>query len=1339
MVYMSDESLPQEEYQTARAAVERFARRFRPLDREYRLLACHAALPLVLTPELLNYLRTRFLHGQVPWVAEVDLLLSELCQRAGYEQYTMDPGVRAYLLREMRKDPGLGPARMEAVAHLLIHYVRYLSRSNRFVRQHELQAQQWAAMVYLDDHRDTAVREIAAALQNCVLPGAGPRVDQSQVNQAEMARLSSLVQDLAPGLEAYPELVEYAANVTRLLADETGTEARKLYQSGQLRGVTHVAGTDLPTLEALAPGITVQRDTEPMLIENPYVAGSPIHPELKSVFVGREDLFAAIQENLAFLHKPTLVLHGQRHMGMTSVLLHLPSRLSADCVPVFVNLQAPESLDGLNRFLYALARAAVRQADENRHIALPPVELEDFDKRGIHVFYEWLEQTRQRLGGRLLLFALDEFEMIERAIEQGRMDAAILDVLRLLIQQHSSWLVFLFASSRTLEEMGPNWHSLSMNVTSLHISYLDPAAARALILLLTRTYPIRYEEQAVEAILEATRAHPFLVQLVCFELIQYLNSQQRRAAGPSDQVILADAQEAIDWAMRSAYLYFENLWASFSVTEQLVLANLASGQGEWTRFGDLSRGLDLARSAIYEVLEQLERRDLIERRDGEYRFQVPMVRQWIRNGVSLDDVRIAAQTPPEAPRRREPAAIKGEPRTEDKGPLSKAPPRRGEEQRPALQPDDLLLGKKYRILELLGKGSLGDTYLAEDQSLRLKVAIKHLWPGRVPEQAEIERFAAGARTIARIRQENVIIIHAFGKEAENYYLVTEYADEGTVADLIQHNGRLPVLQALEFGGAVIKALEATHAEGLVHRDVKPRHILLVSSQGGVKAKLGGFDLVHPMAEEKLLEEKTTYSGTIAYSPPEQLLDEALDPRADLYALGATLYEMLTGQPPFPQSGSDDLEQTIRAILTESTVPPSELNPDVSPEIDALVLKALSKSPTDRYPDARAMGQALAQATEACKASQKSKQAPHARDTQDKVHRQPENPFFHRGAVRDPRYFFGRTTEIRRILALVRRGQSVSVVGPRRIGKTSLLFHLSNPETAAMHGLGENQVFVYVDCQVLSDLDRLQTYQWLWKETKKTLKIQDEMGGWDPGTSRPLSNFSDLRDAMEMVQNRGYKLAFLFDEFEALASSPNLGADFFNTLRALSMDESVVYVTTSRASLLELVYVDQSVLTSPFSNIFHLVRLGLMEPHEARDMVDGLAAMTGFKGFDEADHDFLHKVAGFHPFHLQVAAYYLFEEKMQGANPRSQIYRLVTSRFYEDMERYFHYTWERLSAEEWIALKQISEGREDEVSEENMKRLEQEGLVYQGAIFSQSFADFVRKQKSDRRTRSSVVR
>ncbi len=124
--------------------VARFVGRF---GESYRWLAYYAALPLILTPELLNYLRNRFLRDKVPWVAEVDLLLSELCRPVGYEQFAMAPEVRAYLIGEMREQ--LGEAPMREVARLLIRYVHQLSRANAPFSRDELEAEQWSAMVYL--------------------------------------------------------------------------------------------------------------------------------------------------------------------------------------------------------------------------------------------------------------------------------------------------------------------------------------------------------------------------------------------------------------------------------------------------------------------------------------------------------------------------------------------------------------------------------------------------------------------------------------------------------------------------------------------------------------------------------------------------------------------------------------------------------------------------------------------------------------------------------------------------------------------------------------------------------------------------------------------------------------------------------------------------------------------------------------------------------------------------------------------------------------------------------------------------------------------------------------
>lgn len=244
---MMAETVPQQEYTRARRAVDEFVAHF---DESYRLLAYHAALPLVLTPELLNYLRNQFLRGQVPWVAEVDLLLSDLCSPAGNELYAMDPAVRAYLLSEMRQHSELGPTRMAQVAHLLIHYVQHLARTDPFLGKHELQAQQWAAMVYLDDKRETAVKEITEAFRNCSLAEtASVQMSSSLIDQAEMLRLSRLTQTLAPGLEAYPELVEYAQNVSWLLSNPT--DVGKLQDREHWRNGAQVLGVQLPSLEEL--------------------------------------------------------------------------------------------------------------------------------------------------------------------------------------------------------------------------------------------------------------------------------------------------------------------------------------------------------------------------------------------------------------------------------------------------------------------------------------------------------------------------------------------------------------------------------------------------------------------------------------------------------------------------------------------------------------------------------------------------------------------------------------------------------------------------------------------------------------------------------------------------------------------------------------------------------------------------------------------------------------------------------------------------------------------------------------------------------------------------------
>ena len=244
---MTAATSPEQQQAWAEQAVERFLYRF---GDAHGLLAYHAALPLVLTPELLNYLRSHFLYGQVPWEAEVDLLLSELCQPAGYELYTMTPAMRAHRLHRLEQTPELGQPRMQAVARLLISYVRYLYRANPALQQQELQTQQWAAMVFLPEQRQQAATEIAAALTAAIAPNSSPP-GQGLIDPAELARLSQLTQTLGQQLQTdprYRDLIRYAELVGRLLrSPDPITNRDPFYQTYS------VGDSPLPPLASLLP------------------------------------------------------------------------------------------------------------------------------------------------------------------------------------------------------------------------------------------------------------------------------------------------------------------------------------------------------------------------------------------------------------------------------------------------------------------------------------------------------------------------------------------------------------------------------------------------------------------------------------------------------------------------------------------------------------------------------------------------------------------------------------------------------------------------------------------------------------------------------------------------------------------------------------------------------------------------------------------------------------------------------------------------------------------------------------------------------------------------------
>ncbi len=251
---------------------------------------------------------------------------------------------------------------------------------------------------------------------------------------------------------------------------------------------------------------------------------------------------------------------------------------------------------------------------------------------------------------------------------------------------------------------------------------------------------------------------------------------------------------------------------------------------------------------------------------------------------------------------------------------------------------------RYRVRRFLGQGGRKRVYLSEDTATGTEVAVALYDTAGVGAgiQARARREADAMRKLGDHPQ--VVTVLDTGEDAGNPYIVSRYMPGGDVAGLLSAaGGSLEVTRAVEIAADVSRALEHAHARGIVHRDLKPANVW-IDDDG--HARLGDFGLATTEARARV--SGGTLVGTVAYLPPEQALGEAAGPKADLYSLGALLYEMLTGQPPFP---GDDVVSIISQHLHADPVPPSRHNQRVPEALDRVVLELLAKRPEDRSANA----------------------------------------------------------------------------------------------------------------------------------------------------------------------------------------------------------------------------------------------------------------------------------------------------------------------------------------------------------------------------------------------------
>ncbi len=261
---------------------------------------------------------------------------------------------------------------------------------------------------------------------------------------------------------------------------------------------------------------------------------------------------------------------------------------------------------------------------------------------------------------------------------------------------------------------------------------------------------------------------------------------------------------------------------------------------------------------------------------------------------------------------------------------------------------------RYRVLNVLGRGAMGVVYLGYDEAIDRQVAIKTIHRRLLDEDGDqewLERFRREVRAAGRCLHPNIVTVFEYGEVEGTPYIVMEYVQGRELRDYLKERQPLPLDSAVAIIVQVLNALSHAHAHGVVHRDIKPANVIVLADG---QVKVTDFGIARMDASSDLTQAGMMV-GTPSYMAPEQFRDQHPDHRADLYAAGVVLFELLTGVRPFSGRNASEL---MCQVLTESPQRVTQLNPALPAELDAVLNRALAKDPGQRFQEARAFIAAL---------------------------------------------------------------------------------------------------------------------------------------------------------------------------------------------------------------------------------------------------------------------------------------------------------------------------------------------------------------------------------------------
>ncbi|MHC5851236.1 ATP-binding protein [Nostoc sp.] len=396
---------------------------------------------------------------------------------------------------------------------------------------------------------------------------------------------------------------------------------RQLWQSLALTKDARVAVSFGNTVQSWLTILeTAQRTLEEQAqqsqeIRQVYIAGNSLDPETaKNRFKGRIDIFREIETLALSEQPPVLLLYGGRRTGKTSALKYLPYRIQANIVPLLVDIQGAAAATTLKGLAENLAQQIIEAARRlPRTVNLPYPDANKLVEDPFPALQNWLAEIERSNSGKQFLLCLDEYERLGEVVE-ATSSRAPLNFIRNLLQHQRKWIL-LFSGSQELSELDDYWSDYLINTRALRMTYLHELEARDLIQQPVENFSNIYEPTAVDEIIQVTRCQPYLVQLVCYEVVELLNRDIRRNRREADTAIATaqDVKEVIPVVLERGEYYFRELWTSLAESDRSLLRRIIHGETPMQQ----DKG----------VIRKLTRKEILTPEGNA--FQVPLVQKYI--------------------------------------------------------------------------------------------------------------------------------------------------------------------------------------------------------------------------------------------------------------------------------------------------------------------------------------------------------------------------------------------------------------------------------------------------------------------------------------------------------------------------------------------------------------------------------------------------------------------------------------------------------------------------------------------------------------------------------------